>query len=199
MRSTPATSWVALCAAWAALSLLTWLLPSDLLDWQPALIATQPWRSVTAAFVHWTPLHLAANLAGCAVLALLGHRAALAGRAALAAVLALPLTQLALLSRPDLLRYAGLSGALHALAAIAALALLRHTDRRDRLVGAGLAIGLVVKLALEDPFGPALRPTAGFDFPVAPFAHFSGCIAGLLCGALTMRGRTNDKESPHGT
>ena len=51
-------NWPALCAALAALALLAWPLPREWLDWQPALVAAQPWRAVTAAFVHWTPLHL---------------------------------------------------------------------------------------------------------------------------------------------
>lgn len=175
-----------LCAALAALSLLAWPLPRDALDWQPALLVAQPWRAVTAAFVHLTPLHLAANLAGCAVLALLGHRAGLGRREVLAAVVALPLTQLALLLRPELARYAGLSGVLHALAAIAALTLLLRRSR-DRLVGAAVALGLVVKLALEHPLGPVLRATPGFDFAVAPFAHLTGAVTGALAWLLTFR------------
>lgn len=178
--------WLLLCVAFAALSLLAWPLPRDALDWQPALLATQPWRAITAAFVHLTPLHLAANLAGCAVLALLGHRAALGRREAMAALIALPQTQLALLLRPDLLRYAGLSGVLHALVAIAALTLLMRRNR-DHLVGAAIALGLVVKLVLEHPLGPALRTTPGFDFAVAPFAHLTGAAAGALAWLLTFR------------
>ncbi len=192
------SSWLLLCAAFAALSLLAWPLPRDALDWQPALLAAQPWRAVTAAFVHLTPLHLAANLAGCAVLALLGHRAALGKREAMAALIALPLTQLALLLRPDLLRYAGLSGVLHALAAIAALTLLTRRHR-DRLIGAAILAGLAVKLMLEHPLGPALRATAGFDFPVAPFAHLGGAAAGLIAWRLTMRAQQTSPRSPHGT
>jgi rhomboid family GlyGly-CTERM serine protease len=191
-------SWMLLCTTAAALSLLAWPFPNEALDWQPTLIASQPWRTVTAAFVHWTPLHLAANLAGCAVLALLGHRAALGRRQSIAGVIALPLTQLALLLRPDLQRYAGLSGELHALAAIAALTLLaRHG--RDRFIGVAVALGLIAKLALEHPFGPALRETPGFDFPVAPFAHFTGAVAGALAWALTMLRSTQSPGSPHGT
>ena len=41
-------SWLLLCAAAAALSILTWPLSRDTLDWQPSLIATQPWRALTA-------------------------------------------------------------------------------------------------------------------------------------------------------
>lgn len=180
--------WLTLCAALAALSLLAWPLPSEALDWQPALAATQPWRAVTAAFVHWTPIHLAANLAGCAVLALLGWRAGLGRREALAALIALPLTQIGLLLRPELQHYAGLSGALHALATIAALTLFTRRSR-DHFIGAALVVGLAVKLVLEHPLGPVLRNTPGFDFPVAPFAHLSGALAGLIVG-LTFRTTT---------
>jgi len=195
---TRSISWLLLCAAFATLSLLAWPFPHEALDWQPALIATQPWRAITAAFVHLTPIHLAANLAGCAVIALLGHRAALTKREATAALIALPLTQLALLLRPDLPHYAGLSGELHALVAIAALTLLTRPGR-DRYIGAAIALGLVVKLALEHPFGPALRDTPGFDFPVAPFAHLAGALAGLVAWALTMRANPNSPRTPHGT
>lgn len=187
-----------LCAALAALSLLAWPLPREALDWRPELAASQPWRAATAAFVHWTPLHLGANLAGCAVLALLGWRGGLGAREALAALVALPLTQLGLLLRPELARYAGLSGELHALAAIAALTLFTRCDR-DRVVGAALAVGLVVKLALEHPFGPVLRDTPGFDFAVAPFAHFTGVLAGALAWGLTMRRSDQTPRTPHGT
>ncbi|MGQ3054695.1 MAG: rhombosortase [Roseateles sp.] len=196
---TRSTSWVRLCAAFAALSLLAWPLPRELLDWQPSLIATQPWRAITSAFVHLTPLHLAANLAGCAALALLGHRAALAKPETIAGLIALPLTQFALLLRPELQSYAGLSGELHAMTAIAALSLLTRPGR-NRLIGAAIAIGLVVKLILEDPLGPALRNTPGFDFAVAPFAHLSGAIAGVLAWALTMALiQSRSPRPPHGT
>lgn len=187
-----------LCAALAALCLLAWPLPREALDWQPGLLGAQPWRAVTAAFVHWTPLHLGANLAGCAVIALLGWRAALGGREAVAGLVALPLTQLGLLLRPELLRYAGLSGLLHALVAIAALTLIARVGR-ERWIGAGIVLGLAAKLALEHPLGPALRVTPDFDFPVAPFAHLSGALAGAIAWALTMCALKRPTRSPHGT
>lgn len=191
-------AWLLLCAALATTSLLSWPLPHALLDWQPALLAHQPWRTLTAAFVHWTPLHLAANLAGCAVLALLGSRAHLGTRETTAGLIALPLTQLGLLLQPELQHYAGLSGELHALAAIAALTLLTRTGR-DRWVGIGIALGLAVKIALEQPLGPALRMTEGFDFAVAPFAHLSGALSGLLAWTLTIAVIKRKNRSPHGT
>jgi len=195
--------WLTLCAALAVLCLLAWPFPREALDWQPALIATQPWRAVTAAFVHWTPIHLAANLAGCAVIALLGWRADFGRREALAGLVALPLTQAGLLLRPELARYAGLSGELHALVAVAAVTLVITHAGRERLIGAGILVGLAAKLALEHPLGPVLRATPGFDFPVAPFAHLSGAVSGIVAGtlawALTMRRPESSPRSPHGT
>lgn len=190
--------WLTLCAAFAVLSLLAWPLPREALDWQPALVPTQPWRALTSAFVHWTPVHLAANLAGCAVIALLGWRASLGPREAIAGLVALPATQLGLLLRPELLRYAGLSGALHALVAIAALSLLVRGGR-ERLIGAGILLGLAMKLVLEHPLGPVLRATPGFDFPVAPFAHLGGALAGALAWGLTMRRSRKTQGPSHGT
>ncbi|PTT79025.1 rhombosortase [Pelomonas sp. HMWF004] len=182
----PGKSWWLVCGLLAKLSLLSWLLPREALDWQPGLIASQPWRVVTAAFVHWTPIHLVANLAGCAVIAVLGARAALGRREAMAALVVLPLTQLGLLLRPELLRYGGLSGVLHGLVVIAALSLLVRAGR-ERLIGIGILLGLGIKLAFEAPLGPVLRATPGFDFAVAPFAHLSGAVAGALAWQLTFR------------
>lgn len=175
--------WLTLCAALAALSLLAWPLPREALDWRPDLFTAQPWRAVTAAFVHLTPFHLAANLAGSAVLALLGWRAGLGRREAVAGLIALPLTQAGLLLRPELERYAGLSGELHALVAIAAAALI---VRGRQLIGVAILTGLSIKLAIEQPFGPVLSATSGFDFAVAPFAHFCGAVAGFIAWTLTM-------------
>lgn len=190
--------WLTLCAGLAALCLLAWPLPREALDWQPALVAPEPWRAVTAAFVHWTPIHLGANLAGCAVLAWLGWRGGLGQRDALAGLIALPLTQLGLLLRPELQHYAGLSGELHALAAIAALTLFTRRSR-DRFIGAALVVGLAIKLALEQPLGAVLRETPGFDFPVAPFAHLTGALSGALAWSLTMRAIPGSPRTPHGT
>jgi membrane associated rhomboid family serine protease len=46
-----------------------------------------------------------------------------------------------------------------------------------------------------------LRTTAGFDFAVAPFAHLSGAVAGLVAWALTMAAiqQQRSPRNPHGT
>lgn len=161
-------------------AVLAWPLTTASLDWQPALFTTEPWRAFSAAFVHWSGQHLLANLAGCAVLAFVGAAARLPRRAALAWLIAWPLTQIGLLMRPDLLHFGGLSGVLHAGVAVLVVELLRRSGR-DRRIGAAIAIGLLIKLLLEQPLGAPLRQVAGWDIAIAPFSHLSGAVAGALC------------------
>ncbi len=178
-------AWLAVAAAGLAGSLLAWWLPATLLDWQPALASSEPWRAFTAAWVHWSPRHLAANLAGVLAVAALGWVARLPALAALAWVLAWPLTQLGLLLRPELAHYGGLSGVLHAGVVVAAVWLMLTASKGlQRRIGLAIALGVVTKLWLETPWGPALRTSAEWDIAVAPLAHATGALAGASCAAL---------------
>ena len=155
--------------------------PSQAWDWQPALAGTEPWRAWTAAWVHWSPQHLAMNAAGLLALGALAWRVQVLPRDALAWALAWPLTQAALWLQPALRHYGGLWGVLHAGAAILAWRLLHQGPGRPRIVGGLLACGLVLKLLWEAPWQSALRVLPGWDFAVAPLAHSTGALAGLLC------------------
>jgi rhomboid family GlyGly-CTERM serine protease len=168
-------------------SLLAWMLPSARLDWQPGLALSEPWRAWTAAFVHWSPLHLGANVLGAAVVAALGSSARVPARAAAAWACAWPCTQWGLLLRPELAHFGGLSGVLHAGVAVVVVWLVGCTQGRSRLVGAAVGLGLLAKIALEAPWGPALRHGDGWDIAVAPLAHATGAVAGLVCGLVCGR------------
>jgi rhomboid family GlyGly-CTERM serine protease len=180
-----ARAWLGLCVLLAAGGLLAGALPSAVLDWQPGLAGEQPWRAWSAAFVHWSLLHLGANLAGCAVLGALGLSARLGTPWALAWFAAWPLTQWGLLlQQEELLHFGGLSGVLHAGVAVAVLALLQRPGR-ERHIGLAIAAGLIAKLWLEQAWtGPALRQVTGWDIAVAPFSHFSGAVAGGACAMM---------------
>ncbi len=177
----PGVAWAGLCGGAALLSVLAWWWPANLLDWQPDRAAAEPWRTVSAAWVHWSPLHLGANLLGTAVLAALGWAATLPARAALAWAFAWPLTHLGLWLQPALVHYGGLSGVLHAGVAVAALWLLLHERGVRHAVGAAMLVALGLKLALEQPWGPPLREGGGWDIAIAPLAHATGALAGAGC------------------
>ncbi len=187
----PALPWLWLTLAHAAAALGAWWLPAPLLDWQPELAAAEPWRAFSGAFVHWSTAHLLANLLGAAVVAALGLAARLPLPATLAWAAAWPLTQAGLLLQPALAHYGGLSGVLHAGVAVAALWLVVRDIGTRRLLGAAIGAGLLIKIFLEEPWGPPLRAPAGllsggWDIATAPLAHATGAAAGVVCAALAL-------------
>ena len=149
-------------------------------------MAREPWRAFSAAWVHWSALHLAANVLALIVIAALGVVARLPLPATLAWALAWPLTQIGLLLQPALAHYGGLSGVLHAGVAVAGWWILATTRGRARAIAAAILAGLVVKLVLEEPWGPPLRHGGGWDIATAPLAHATGAVAGSLCAGLAL-------------
>ena len=176
-------AWTALSALLAAGALAAWALPAPLIDWQPERFADEPWRAFSAAFVHWSLMHLGANLAGAVAVAAFGVAARVPLRATLAWVLAWPLTQAGLLLQPALAHFGGLSGVLHAGVAVAALGLAVRGAGRRHAIGLAVLAGLLAKVLIEQPWGPPLREGGGFDIATAPLAHATGVAAGLLCAA----------------
>lgn len=182
---TGAFAWPAVAAAFAvAATLLAQFGDAARLAHVPSLATGEPWRAWTSALVHLSPLHLAANVAGAVAVGALGAVARLRWPFALAWLVSWPLAQVALLLRPDLERYAGLSGVLHAGVAIAAVALVARADRPRRIVGVLLLAGLIAKVIFEAPWREALRQVPGWDIAIAPFAHASGLAVGLAAGVV---------------
>lgn len=179
-------SWLLLAALLVLPSVLAALRPGSaaVLDWQPGLWASEPWRCWSAAWVHLSRLHLIANLAGATLVAALGWAARVPPRAALAWSMAWPLTQLALLIQPQLLHYGGLSGVLHAGTAVVAVTLLKRSGRDERRLGVAIAAVLAFKLASEAPWQAPLVWPAGWDIAVAPLAHAAGAAIGALLAVL---------------
>ena len=165
---------------------LGWFVPTLAWDWQPGLVWQQPWRWWTAAFVHWSPLHAAANLGAALLVALFGAVARVPARVALAWLLAWPLTHLGLLVAPGLLHYGGVSGVLHAGVAAVIVYLVLLAPGVRRRIALALGAGLLLKLWFEAPWGAPLRQAPGWDIAVVPLAHATGTLAGAL-GALALR------------
>ena len=202
--------WSTGCALLALLSTLVFLhdrLAEPTAAWAPALEwrATwawqEPWRAWTSALVHYSPQHLVANLAGCAVVAAFGVAARLPLRASVAAAAAWPLTQVLLLWAPGLSRYGGLSGMLHAAVAVAAVSLMVDGSGRTRWIGAAVWGGLPVKVVMEAPWAGAVQAVRGWDIPVAVAAHAAGLASGtFMMGLLALhaaqaRGAAHRRQS----
>ncbi len=179
--------------AWAACSLglalgaaLLWSAPREALDWQAHWTPAQAWRLWTAAFVHWSPQHLLANLLGCAAVAAFGVAAGVSRPFVWAWLVAWPLTHAGLAVAPQVQHYGGLSGVLHAGVAVAALSLAGEATGRRRLIGVAVLAGLIIKLVLERPWQGPVQTVAGWDIPLVPLAHVTGTASGLLCAAAAL-------------
>lgn len=159
---------------------------APMLDWQPQRALSEPWRWWSAAWVHLSRMHLLANLAGTGLVLALGWAARVPARAMLAWALAWPLTHLALLLQPQLASYGGLSGVLHAGAAVVAVHLALHGSRAQRALALAIGIALVGKVLSEAPWrGPLIFPE-GWDIAVAPLAHAAGGMSGAAMAGLLL-------------
>ena len=138
----------------------------------------------TCAWLHANTRHLVANLAGLTLILSLGWILKLPPRAALAWLLAWPITHLALLLDPRLDTYYGLSGVLHAGLSIIATSLITQAnpDRAAKgtaLYGWALLLGMLAKCWLENPDWQALLPRPGLGMNAAPMSHWAGTLVGI--------------------
>jgi rhomboid family GlyGly-CTERM serine protease len=195
-------------AAWCAVALLLLVgtllsLAFDatrLLEWQPGQATHQPWRWWSAAFVHYSSLHLIGNLTGLTLTAAFGWVSRVPHRAALAWFMAWPLTHLAFLwAVPELMHYGGLSGVVHAGVAIVITYLLLTGTRGQRAVAAAVLAGLLAKIATETPWREAVQRHDGWDIGIAPMAHVTGVLSGVTCLVLMLAASrlTSRNPAPH--
>lgn len=190
--------WIGLCVL---LALPAWLIPVINLDapqsWSPlatgwALHPSQGWNQTLAswwatAWLHGSAPHLRNNLAGTALLAAMGWVVQANRRSTLAWALAWPLTHIGMLLRPEISTYIGLSGVLHAGAMVLAMQqIITPTQTGHRQTGWILLACLLFKIVMENPWGAVLILSSSSAIKVAPWAHFSGALAGLACGSLAL-------------
>lgn len=139
----------------------------------------EPWRLLGAHLVHYSPSHLALDVAVLLCLGLVAERLAPRGtRVALAiGALAIPLAVLAF--QADLVRYRGLSGLDSVLFGVLLAIELR---RGLRVAWLSLAV-FVAKITWELATGHAFfLDSAAEGFVPVPLAHAIGAAIGLACG-----------------
>lgn len=132
-------------------------------------------------------MHLLLNVLAIALVAAYGWAARVDRAVTLAWIASWPLTHLALLAKPQLLHYGGLSGIVHGAAAATSVWLIMRGNGGERAVGWLMLAGHGIKLLLEQPWGAALHPPHELDVAVAPLAHASGSIAAALLTLLVLR------------
>lgn len=146
-----------------------------------ALAQGEVWRLLSGHLLHSNVYHLLMNLSGLFIMMLL--HAPLPKRLAFGwQLLILSLTTGVCLwlfaSQIDL--YVGLSGVLHGILCFGAVLDIRQGYRSGLLI----LVGVAVKLALEQFYGPDAELAAKIAAEVAIDAHLYGAISGVLLGLL---------------
>lgn len=189
-------AWPAACALLAGGAAAVGLLAGSTHDaagsalaWNAVLWPLRPWTLWTSAFIHPAGATLLAGVLALAALAVLGTVLQAGRAAALALLLAWPLSTLALLLWPQVQAHMSLGGVLHAAAMVLWAHLVLHGLWRplSYVLFAGMGLKLLSEQAWAHPV--AFDPDWGFNAVHA--AHLTGAAAGavlgLALGALELR------------
>lgn len=152
----------------------------DILVWDRARLADQPWRLLTGHLVHADGEHLFWNLLAWMVLGTTTER--LTGTRQLAAALGAGIVavNLSLLALPGIAYFCGLSSILNTVYAVACLTLWH---RQGGILPALLLAGGAAKILVEMVLGSPLLTSPAW--PPVPETHAAGLAAGLLMAVLT--------------
>ncbi len=176
---------IALLGAAIVLALQGWPGAGASLQYETARNAAEPWRLLTAHFVHLNWRHAIVNAAAWIVLARLFAPDLPAPRQLIVMVAgAAGISAGLVLFYPGIAWYRGLSGVLHALYFAGAGAWSLHARSTKPRAMALLPVALFfagwIKVALEQPRAATLPIPAWLGAPVVPQAHLLGALCGTL-------------------
>ncbi|MBI2769300.1 MAG: rhomboid family intramembrane serine protease [Burkholderiales bacterium] len=183
-KRVPSRAWAGVCALIGLGALLAGVAgrSAQALEWDAVGWVLRPWTLWTSAWVHASAGSLAGNLLALAALAVLGTWLGAGRHAAVALLVAWPATTLALLLWPEVARYGGLGGVVHAAAMVLWARLALRGSHKP--LSFALFCGVGIKLLAE---GAWLQPVAfdpGWGGNVVYAAHLAGAVAGAACGLL---------------
>ena len=187
----------------ALLMLVLQALPSlDALEYQNTAAIDEPWRWLTAHFIHVNWQHALINAVALWVVARLYAPDLNPSRQVWALlVAALAISACLAVFYPSIAWYRGLSGALHGLFfAGSAIWLIKAKPRRFQQLWlpSALFFGGWIKVVLEQPGGATTPYAEWLGAGVVPQAHLVGAACGTLLGLLFAIGDANAGRKQQG-
>lgn len=175
-----------------ALVLLYAAVPAEYLgalEHQVTLMWSQPWRLLSAHWVHWNAAHVWINALAWIALGRLFAPELSPTRQMLTVLTASLTISLSLAwSAPELTVYRGFSGVLHALYFAGALLWWRAATRAQKIWPTLLWVGGLIKVLLEAPWRAHAPWSEVLDIHVAVQAHAVGALTGMVLGGLFSSG-----------
>ncbi|MDO9238299.1 MAG: rhomboid family intramembrane serine protease [Aquabacterium sp.] len=183
--------WLALCLTLAVPA--WWLAPVSLTQpvttWHPLAqtlvmhpdmgLHQSAWVWWTSAWLHGSQLHLTHNLIALGLIAMMGMLCRVSALSAAIWCLVWPLTQLGMvIQAPPLQSYIGLSGVLHG--GVAVMAMQQIVDTQStylKPIAWVLAVGLLIKIIMENPWSHTITHPNGSDIAVATWGHLTGYVS----------------------
>ncbi len=148
-----------------------------------ALASGEFWRLITAHLVHLGWGHLWLNVTALVMMAALFDTVMTAADWVLASVLCALTIDIGLyVLQPEIAWYVGLSGMLHGLIIVGAVALIRSVAP----LGYALLLAVVGKIVWEQVVGPMPFSESTSGGPVLVDAHLYGAVGGLLSQLIRM-------------
>lgn len=170
--------------------LLQFLGLPDELEYRRPVLLSEPWRLVTAHFVHLSWLHAVLN---CVALLLLERlfdgRLRRSEQWIVLAVAPLAISLAFWIALPGLGWYRGLSGTLHAFYFAGCVVWLASASGHARWLPSAALAGGAIKVLLEQPWDATFPFREWLGAAVVPQAHLFGALLGVAAGLFYARER----------
>jgi len=166
-------------------------------EYRRALLAAQPWRLLTAHFVHINWAHVLVNAAAWVVVArLFALELGPSRQVTLVAAASVAIGAGLAFAYPEIAWYRGFSGVLHALffaGATSWAGAAFATAAKGRLGGLWLPLALwlggAIKVVIEQPVAGRAEYADWLGAPTVPQAHLLGSVCGVALGIAFLLGR----------
>lgn len=155
----------------------------DPLEYRRSVLLREPWRLLSAHFVHLSLVHALLNAVALLLLARL-FAGRLRNNALWMLLLGTPIpVSLALwIAVPGLEWYRGLSGVLHAVFFAGCIVWLRASTGRSRWLPIAALLAGAAKVLLEQPWDASFPFREWLGAAIVPQAHLAGALIGTAAG-----------------
>jgi rhomboid family GlyGly-CTERM serine protease len=157
----------------------------DALEYRRAVAFAEPWRLLTAHFVHLTLLHALLNAVALFLLGrLFGDRLRPAEFFGILGLAPVAISLLLWMLMPELHWYRGLSDVLHALYFAGCVVWIGSSMGRARWLPIAALVAGTAKVLIEQPWDASFPVHDVLRIAVVPQAHLVGAVVGTAAGLL---------------